>query len=118
MGLTLLFFCPIISILAQMTKSRTSAIKLPCQVFKALGSESALKIFVLLNRRKKTPVTSIAKSVGLSMSATSHQLSKMEGAGILASERCGKTVCYAVKATQSNVALSRFVSDNGKAKNK
>jgi DNA-binding transcriptional ArsR family regulator len=86
-------------------KKQLTETKVPCRIFKVLGSESALKIFVLLGARRKAGVTEIAQSVGLSMSATSHQLSKMEGAGILTSERCGKTVCYAIKPSKSNASL-------------
>jgi DNA-binding transcriptional ArsR family regulator len=87
-------------------KKQLPETKLPCRIFKVLGSESALKIFVFLGARHKTGVTEIARSVGLSMSATSHQLSKMESAGLLTSERCGRTVCYAVKTSKSNASLN------------
>jgi len=69
-------------------------IKIPTRIIKAISSESGLKIFFLLNRRREMCVTDIASAVGLSISAVSHQLKKMEAAGLVDSRRHGRTICY------------------------
>jgi DNA-binding transcriptional ArsR family regulator len=64
------------------------------RLFGALGSESGLKIFVLLGKTKMLCVSQIAREVGLSMSATSHQLRQLEASGLVRSIRKGRTICY------------------------
>lgn len=68
--------------------------KTASKVLGVLRSESALKIVALLGRRRKLCVSEIAREIGLSVSATSHQLSKLESAGLLYSTRSGRTICY------------------------
>lgn len=64
------------------------------RIFDALGCESGLKIFRLLSSGKKLCVSEIAKNIGLTLSATSHQLARLESVGLISSTREGRTVCY------------------------
>lgn len=68
--------------------------KLLSRILKALGSESGIKIFTLLDGAKEMCVTDIAKKIHRSLSATSHQLKKMEATGLVESWRDGRTICY------------------------
>lgn len=60
--------------------------------FKALADEGRLKIVLLLMQGKKS-VGDISKIIGLSQSATSHQLRILKDAKILKVEKCGN-MCY------------------------
>ena len=71
-----------------------SSEKASTKVFKVLSCESGVRIFSLLGKRHKVCVSDISRAVGLSMSATSHQLQKMESAGLISSLRSGRTICY------------------------
>ena len=75
-------------------------LKASSRVFRALGSQSGLKIFLLLSRTKELCVSDITERVGLSMSAVSHQLQKMEAAGIVESRQEGRTICYLLCETK------------------
>jgi len=68
------------------------------KVFKILSSKTRFKILsLLLTSKKDVCVKEIAHEIGISHSATSHQLSKLEGLGILKSFRSGQTICYQPK---------------------
>ena len=64
-----------------------------CVDFKALGDEGRLKIVCLLLEGKQN-VNAISESVGLSQSATSHQLRILKDARILKCERVGNVNYY------------------------
>ncbi len=64
-----------------------------CLDFKALSDEGRLKIILLLLSGKQN-VNSISESVGLSQSATSHQLRILKDAKILKCERVGNVNYY------------------------
>lgn len=79
----------------------------PSKVFKVLGSESGIKIFLLLGRVKELCVSDIKRKINLSISATSHQLQKMESAGLVDSKRTGRTVCYIMRKNRITKELLR-----------
>ena len=64
-----------------------------CIDFKALSDEGRLKILLLLLGGKQN-VNAISESVGLSQSATSHQLRILKDAKILKCERVGNVNYY------------------------
>lgn len=64
-----------------------------CQDFKALSDESRLKIIIYLLGGRQT-VNAISEKVGLSQSATSHQLRILKDAKILKCERLGNANYY------------------------
>ena len=63
--------------------------------FKALGDVSRLKITILLLDGEKC-VNEIAESVGLSQSATSHQLRILKDSKILKRRKDGNVIYYAI----------------------
>lgn len=83
----------------------TLDIKSQSKMFDALGCPSRLKIFLLLRARKRLCVTEIAKAADLSMSATSHQLSRLEAAGLVVGRRAGRLVCYEFNETPLSATL-------------
>lgn len=63
--------------------------------FKALGDVGRLKIIFFLLDGKKS-VGAISEGVGMSQSATSHQLRILKDAKILKSEKCGNVSFYSL----------------------
>lgn len=86
---------------------RYAECKTASRIFKALGSESGVRIFDLLRRTKELCVSDIAEEVGLSMSATSHQLQKMEALELVESVREGRTICYMLKDNSLNQDIAQ-----------
>lgn len=84
------------------------------KIFKILGGESGLKIFMLLGQRKKICVSDISKKIGLSISATSHQLQKIESTGLIDSFRTGRTICYIMKADKISNEVTKCVNQIAK----
>lgn len=78
--------------------------KISSKAFRVLGSESGIRIFELLARKKELCVSDIARKIRLSMPAASYQLQRMEVAGLLNSFRMGRTICY-------TPGKSRFTAD-------
>lgn len=70
------------------------------QSFKLLGSKARFKILCLLrDNRGGVCVKEIAEAIERSHSATSHQLAKLEDAGVVTSRRDGQTRCYTLTAS-------------------
>ena len=66
-------------------------------IFNALGDPCRLCIFQLLLLQKEVCVTDVANICKISVSAASQQLKILELTGIVAKERQGQMVCYALK---------------------
>ena len=64
-------------------------------VFKALGEVNRLKIAVLLLNGERC-VSEISESIGLSQSATSHQLRILKDSKILKRRKDGNVIYYAI----------------------
>jgi ArsR family transcriptional regulator len=70
-------------------------------IFKILSDPTRLRILtLLLGEGKELCVYEIAEGVGISHSAASHQLSKLEAHNVVTSFREGQTICYEVAETE------------------
>ena len=69
--------------------------------FNMVGDTTRLKICYLLCRRKELSVGDIAEVVGVSISAVSHTLSKLQKADMVESRREAKTVYYKLKKSSA-----------------
>ena len=68
------------------------------KVLKVLSSRTRFQIISLLMKAGgNLCVNEIAEAIGMSHSATSHQLSKLEDKGIVHSFRKGQMVCYEIQ---------------------
>lgn len=65
--------------------------------FNMIGDPTRLKICYLLCRHKELSVGDIAKVVGVSISAVSHTLQKLQKANMVESKREFRTVYYKLK---------------------
>lgn len=69
------------------------------QEFNVVGDPTRLKICYLLCRHKELPVGEIADIIGVSISAVSHTLKKLQEANIVESRRDFRNVYYQLKKT-------------------
>lgn len=67
--------------------------------FNMVGDPTRLKICYLLCRHKELPVGEIADIIGVSISAVSHTLKKLQKAGMVENRREFRTVYYKLKQT-------------------
>lgn len=67
--------------------------------FHIVGDPTRLKICYLLCRHKELAVGEIAEIIGVSISAVSHTLKKLQKAGLVLNRREFRTVYYALKQT-------------------
>jgi ArsR family transcriptional regulator, lead/cadmium/zinc/bismuth-responsive transcriptional repressor len=80
------------------------------ETIKLLSDPTRLKIVVaLLEAEGELCVQEIAEAVGVSHSATSHQLAKLEDRGVVRSWRDGHTMCYELTRSQISQTLSRMI---------
>lgn len=66
----------------------------PAEIFRLLSDPTRINIFEILLADKELCVGGISEKAGLSLSAISHQLRKLEFLGIVAKCRYGQTICY------------------------
>ena len=75
-----------------------------------LGSQSRIRIIDLLCQcQRDMCVNEIAASIGVSQSATSHQLGKLEDVGIVRSFRMGQKICYVLTDSPITRRLIRVI---------
>jgi len=67
-------------------------------IFKTLSDPTRMKILqVLFRAKRELCVNEIAEAVGVSHSATSHQLAKLEDRNMVTCFRRGQTMCYQIQ---------------------
>ena len=78
--------------------------------FKILSDPTRLDIICLLfDNPEGLCVSEIADSVGVSQSAVSHQLSKLEARSVLTSFREGQTICYCIERNSLTKSLEKVM---------
>lgn len=75
--------------------------------FNMVGDPTRLKICYLLCRHKELSVGDIAEVVGVSISAVSHTLRKLQKAGMVESRREFRTVYYKLKQTSATSMVKK-----------
>ena len=72
-----------------------------------------MRLFLMLVERARTRkslcVSELADKLGSSLSNTSHQLRKMELAGIVEPARQGRMICYQFRRTPFNMKVYSFL---------
>ncbi|MEK7467298.1 MAG: metalloregulator ArsR/SmtB family transcription factor [Planctomycetota bacterium] len=66
------------------------------RIFSALADRTRLRLLCALMRSRESRVTDLAASLGCSISALSHQLSKLRDRRIVTARRDGRVVWYAL----------------------
>lgn len=83
--------------------------KRTAELFKLLASDTRVAILDVVARNKYVSVKTIAKVIGQSQSATSHQLCMLRDAGILKVQDQGRHRFYSLRETDSAQLLARLV---------
>jgi len=79
---------------------------------KLLSDETRVNILtLLLESTADLCVMEISDAIAMSHSATSHQLSKLENAGVVSSFRDGQTVCYHLTDKQVTVSIRNIINN-------
>ncbi len=82
------------------------------KTLKIAADETRFKILALIMQSKSTLcVSEISAKINMSQSATSHQLAKLETAGVLQSVRHGQNICYTLKDGESAKKLKRIFAN-------
>ncbi|MFQ5661638.1 MAG: ArsR/SmtB family transcription factor [Candidatus Paceibacteria bacterium] len=80
-------------------------------VLKILSSKTRFKIISeLLKKEEGLCVKELAEAVGISQSAVSHQLARLEDKEIVSSCRIGQMICYCVKKTALTKSIAEIIS--------
>lgn len=80
-------------------------------MFKLLSCPTRLRILkTLFQSSNGMCVNEIAEYVGMSHSAVSHQLAKLEARDIVCCERKGKTMCYRIQKNLITKKIKKTVS--------
>lgn len=83
----------------------------PASIFKLLSNRNRFLIIENLMRTKDDLcVNEIAEKVGLSQSATSHQLAYLEALDVVESMRMGKTKCYMIRKNILTEKIKKIIT--------
>lgn len=97
-----------------MTALHTDNLIKTTTAFKILSDPTRFKMLCLLSKNKKgLCVGELADAVGISHSAASHQLSKLESRNIVISFREGQTICYELQKNSFTDNLLRVMKAFG-----
>ena len=78
-------------------------------LLKCISDPNCLKILDVLAKDDKPCVSEITKAVDISISAVSHQLSKLKAMGIVDTKRTGQTICYSLTNTDNADFVKRLI---------
>ncbi|MEX1027198.1 MAG: metalloregulator ArsR/SmtB family transcription factor [Candidatus Paceibacterota bacterium] len=79
-------------------------------ILKILSSKTRFQILTLLLKSKHDPcVNEIADAIGLSHSATSHQLTRLEDKDVVEAYREGQMICYHLKDSPTTKRLRSII---------
>ena len=86
--------------------------------FSALGHSGRLLVFRLLMRHAPHGVrpTEIAESLGLKQNTLSHYLAELEAAGLIHSERQGRSIRYAASIGAASSLIAYLFTDCGRSR--
>ena len=78
-------------------------------LLKCIGDPNCLKIIDVLAKDSNPCVSDITKQVDISISAVSHQLSKLKAMGIVATKRTGQTICYSLSDSNNANFVKKLI---------
>ena len=97
-----------IKFISKNKKSSTndSFFKERASLLKCISDPNCLKIIDVLSKDENPCVGDITKEVDISISAVSHQLSKLKAMNIVATKRVGQNICYSI-AKSDNAEIAK-----------
>jgi DNA-binding transcriptional ArsR family regulator len=85
------------------------------RLFALASDPTRLRILAHLLTARRACVSDIAQALGCSVACISHHLQLLRESGLLAAEREGNTICYAVVRTPFTRQLGTFLKKKGRA---
>jgi DNA-binding transcriptional ArsR family regulator len=90
-------------------KTREKVIQ-TAMAFRILSDPTRCRMLLLLSRNPEgICVSEISDALGMSQSATSHQLGKLERNGVLTSYRDGQMICYEIASSLRAKAIIKVL---------
>lgn len=81
-------------------------------LLKCISDPNCLKIIDELSKEGNPCVTDITNGLDISISAVSHQLSKLKAMGIVSTKRTGQTICYSLAETKNAEFVKKLVKNS------
>ncbi len=81
-------------------------------LLKCIGDPNCLKIIDVLSKEGNPCVSDITKDLDISISAVSHQLSKLKAMGIVSTKRTGQTICYSMADTENAEFVKKILKNS------
>ncbi len=81
-------------------------------LLKCISDPNCLKIIDALSKESNPCVSDITKGLDISISAVSHQLSKLKAMGIVNTKRSGQTICYSLSNTQNAEFVKKLLKNS------
>lgn len=78
-------------------------------LLRCVSDPNCLKILNLLVAYDNPCVSNITKNLDISISAVSHQLSKLKAMGVVDTKRTGQTICYSLSNTESAKFVRKLI---------
>ncbi|MCL6096626.1 MAG: metalloregulator ArsR/SmtB family transcription factor [Patescibacteria group bacterium] len=78
-------------------------------LLKCVGDPNCLKIIDVLAKEDNPCVSDITKKLDISISAVSHQLSKLKAMGIVETKRTGQNICYSLTNSENSQLIKKFL---------
>ncbi len=78
-------------------------------LLKCVGDPNTLKILDALSKDDNPCVSDITKNLDISISAVSHQLSKLKSMGIVETKRTGQTICYSLSKSENANFVKKLI---------
>lgn len=81
-------------------------------LLKCISDPNCLKIIDVLSKDGNPCVTDITNGLDISISAVSHQLSKLKAMGIVETKRTGQNICYSMANTENAEFVKKLVKNS------
>lgn len=81
-------------------------------LLKCISDPNCLKIIDVLSKEGNPCVTDITNGLDISISAVSHQLSKLKAMGIVETKRTGQNICYSMANTENAEFVKKLVKNS------
>lgn len=78
-------------------------------LLKCVGDPNCLKIIDVLAKEDNPCVSDITDKLDISISAVSHQLSKLKAMGIVDTKRTGQTICYSLSDSDNANFIKKLI---------
>ncbi len=93
-------------------KNKEEFYKERASLLKCISDPNCLKIIDSLSKEGSPCVSDITKGLDISISAVSHQLSKLKAMGIVNTKREKQTICYSLAETENAEFVKKLLKNS------